>query len=74
MRFRNPLRYAGELLCICCGTDVAKGRTGWKFPICADRRPDGTRWSHSDTCAVYKYEYSRLCDDCEREEAVGSDV
>ena len=64
-RFRNPATYNGELLCLLCGREVDKVSTGWVWPICADRRNDGTRYSHRDTCAIYKFEMSRLCDRCE---------
>lgn len=55
-RFKDPATYNGEPVCVCCGD-------GW--PNCVDRRPDGSRYSHLDTC--YRYKWADLCDRCERE-------
>ncbi|MBM4653841.1 hypothetical protein GS462_26500 [Rhodococcus hoagii] len=38
--------------------------TGWRYPVCAERRADGTRWPHEETCQLYAY--GDLCGDCER--------
>ncbi|OQQ32285.1 hypothetical protein A6411_10795 [Prescottella equi] len=60
-RKHSPAEYHGEDLCPRCGIGAV---TGWRYPICADRRDDGTRWPHEETCQ--RYTYGDLCADCER--------
>lgn len=53
--FRDPATYAGEFVCIRCGS-------GW--PCCADLRPDGNPYTHDETCARYA-DTGELCAECE---------
>lgn len=49
----------GEALCPRCGNGK---------PCCADTKPDGSHYSHADTCATYTWATS-LCAPCEAIEA-----
>ena len=63
MSLKDPATYAGEFVCMRCGS-------GWPFP--ADTRPDGTKYTHAETCQKYidagqwSYGY-RICGDCGNE-------
>lgn len=56
-----PSSYNGEKLCLCCGVGFD---TGNYYAICADG-DDDSRYSHAESCVIYSYEKSRLCDACE---------
>lgn len=63
MSFKDPATCAGEFVCACCGS-------GW--PCCADTRPDGTRYTHAETCQKYRdagqwADDYRMCGACENE-------
>lgn len=63
MILKDPATYKGEFVCACCAS-------GW--PICADTRPDGTRYTHEETCQKYQdagqwWDDYKLCDACESE-------
>ena len=63
MSLKDPATYAGEFVCACCGS-------GW--PTCADRRPDGTRYTHAETCRKYidarpRSDDYRMCEVCQNE-------
>lgn len=63
MSLRDPATYKGEFVCMRCGS-------GWPFP--ADTRPDGTRYTHAETCQKYidarrRSEDCRMCDACQNE-------
>lgn len=59
--FKDPTTYAGEFVCARCGS-------GW--PCCADTKPDGTQYTHEETCAKYEtrddWEDMGVCDKCEK--------
>lgn len=63
MTLKDPATYAGEFVCMRCGS-------GWPLP--ADTRPDGTKYTHAETCQKYidagqwSYGY-RICGDCAHE-------
>jgi hypothetical protein len=58
--FKDPGTYSGEFVCICCGS-------GW--PCCADKKPDGTNYTHAETCNKYHWGGDKydVCERCERE-------
>ena len=60
IKFKDPATYAGEFVCARCGS-------GW--PCCADTKPDGTHYTHEETCQKYEtrpdWEAMRLCKKCE---------
>ena len=63
MSLKDPATYKGEFVCACCAS-------GW--PICADTRPDGTRYTHAETCQKYIAaghwsDGYRMCGDCANE-------
>ena len=63
MTLKDPATYAGEFVCMRCGS-------GW--PCCADRRPDGTSYTHAETCQKYinarqPSDGYRICGDCANE-------
>lgn len=62
MELKDPAKYAGEPVCSFCAS-------GW--PTCADTRPDGTRYTHEETCQKYRnagrWGRYTLCDTCEDE-------
>lgn len=63
MSLKDPATYKGEFVCMRCGS-------GWPFP--SDTRPDGTKYTHAETCQKYidagqwSYGY-RICGDCGNE-------
>lgn len=58
-RTNDPADYSGELLCDRCGVDP----NGQYWPICVNKRPDGSLWSHKETCEKYEYA-GDLCTPC----------
>ena len=58
---RDPATYAGEPVCPRCGS-------GW--PCCTDRRPDGTKFTHAETCERYR-DTDDVCASCETAMQVG---
>jgi hypothetical protein len=53
--FKDPATYAGEFVCPRCGS-------GW--PCCTDRRPDGTKFTHAETCERYR-DADDVCVSCD---------
>lgn len=70
MSRRDPADYDGRQTCARCSRDAS----GDYWPICADARPDGTRYTHEESCERYAtirggsadYDDWWLCDPCER--------
>ena len=62
MSLKDPATYKGEFVCMRCGS-------GWPFP--ADTRPDGTKYTHEETCQKYYdagwWDNYYLCEACEDE-------
>lgn len=58
---RDPAHYDGRYLCIRCGRD----QHGDYWPGCTSKKPDGTQYTHEETCARYG-EHDWMCDPCER--------
>jgi hypothetical protein len=71
MEVRTPEQYAGEPRCFICG--MSPGSV--YFPMCCDTKPDGTRYTHDETCSTYpglrnrRYDPEWLCTRCEAAEA-----
>lgn len=63
MTFKDPVTYNGEFVCIRCGS-------GW--PCCADKKPDGTHYTHQESCAKYEWGGANydVCKRCDEELAV----
>lgn len=56
MHLHLPEEYQGEELCIRCGVGFETGRY---YVSCRDG------FSHDMTCAYYRWNEDRLCDECE---------
>lgn len=48
-QFADPQDYDGRPICFVCASDAQ----GTEWPLCADRRPDGTTYTHEETCLAY---------------------